>query len=112
MALRDLFVRFRVDVKGTDTLAKADQSIKKAKTSASELGDQLKKLAGAYLTFQAGKRILAFVEGLIHQGGELARNADLLGVTTAELHKFQYVAELMHVPVQQVAVAMRFFNRA
>lgn len=108
MALRDLLVRFRIDVKGVDRLAAADKEINRTKDSSEGLIRSLTALGVAYVV----KRAADFVNGLIDQAVALNASAQALGITTEELQAYQAMAKETGVPVQQVAVALRFFNRA
>ncbi len=108
MSLRDLFVRLKIDVSGAEKLEKVDKAVKKTTSSFERLGRVMNRFTGLLSVAAVG----LFVEHLVTQGDALKHSAEALGITTDELQKFQYVSTQMQVPVQQVAVALRFFNRA
>ncbi len=76
------------------------------------MGDTFRRMGSYLLVGALANGIKTFVEGLITQADQLKHNSEMLGLSTEELQKYQYVANLMQVPVQQTAVALRFFNRA
>lgn len=119
VALRDLLVKFGVDVEGVEKLEITDEKLtvitKKAKEAGGafdSFGGMVKKAIGTYLGFAAVRALKNFAEGLVQQADQLKHNAERLGLSTDELQKYQYVSDQMQVPVQQTAVALRFFNRA
>lgn len=112
MALRDLFVRFGIEVDGQDKLDKADNSLRGAIKSAREFGRTLRLVSGVFTGGFIGRAISGFINDQITLADRLKHNAEALGLSADELQKYQYAADLMQVPVQQTAVALRFFNRA
>lgn len=108
MALRDILVRFGIEVGGKDQLDAVDKKLRKAKDSAGDLEKMLKKVGLAFL----GKKVADFVLETIEMADALKHNAERLGLTTDELQKYQYVADVTGVSAQQAAVGLRFFNRA
>ena len=112
MALRDLFVKFGIDVEGKEKLDAADKSIKSAIGSAREFGRALRFAAGAFTGGFIGRAISGFINDQIAMADRLKHSAEALGLSTDELQKYSYAADLMQVPVQQTAIALRFFNRA
>jgi hypothetical protein len=108
VSLRDLFIRVGIDVKGINKLEAVNKLVDTTKKGFDRLGSTVNRFTGALTVAALG----LFVEHLVTQGDALMHSAEALGITTDELQKFQYVSKQMQVPVQQVAVALRFFNRA
>ncbi len=108
MALRDILVRFGIEIDGKGKLDEVDAKLKKAKDSAGDLEKMLKRIGVALV----GKAVADFILDTIEMADALKHNAERLGVTTDEMQKYQYVADVMGVSAQQAAVGLRFFNRA
>lgn len=112
MALRDLLVKFGIEVEGGQQLLQTDAAIRKTILSAERLGNTFKRL-GSYLVIGLViDRVKDFIESQIQQADALKHNAERLGITSDELQKYEYVAGLMNVSVKETTIAMRFFNRA
>jgi hypothetical protein len=112
MALRDVFVRLGIQVDGSKKLDDVDQSLRKTLLTARQFGQTLRYLGQYFLVGAVVNGVKNFILGQIQQADALKHSAEALGITTDELQKFQYVSSIMQVPVQQTAVALRFFNRA
>lgn len=111
MSLRDLFVKFQIDLQGAEKIDAADKAMKKAKSSALDLGEAFKALGALWLGRKIIGGIRDFIQGTIQQADALDHQAEALGLTTDQLQKYQYAASLVGVTAQQAAVGFRFFNR-
>lgn len=111
MVLRDLLVRFGIDVDGGEKLQATDAAIRRTILSAERFGNTLKRMSGYLIVGALVRGLKNFVEGQIRAADELKHNADVLGITTDELQKYEYVSGLMNVSVQQTVVGLRYFNR-
>ena len=112
MALRDLLVRFGIDVDGREKLLETDVAIRRTILNAERLGGTLKRLGGFLIVGALVNGLKNFVEEQINAADALRHNAEKLGISTEELQKYQYAAQMMNVSTQETAVALRFFNRA
>jgi hypothetical protein len=112
VALRDLLVKFGIEVDGRQKLDDTDAKIRKTLSGVDALGRSLKRL-GYYMT--AGfllRGIKSLVSGQLEAADAMKHNAEKLGITTDELQKYEYAASQTQVPTRELAVAMRFFNRS
>jgi hypothetical protein len=119
LALRDLLVRFGIDVEGVQKLEITDDKLtiitkraREAGAAFTSFGAQVKRVVAAYLGIQGIRLVKNFAADLVTQADQLQHNAERLGVTTDELQKYQYVAGLMQVSTKETAITLRFFNRA
>lgn len=112
MGLRDIFIRLGIQVDGAKKLDDTDKALTKTLTKAKSFGARLQSLGKLFLGGVLVNGIKNFIQDQITQADALKHSAESIGITTDELQKFQYVARLMQIPVQQITVAMRYFNRA
>jgi hypothetical protein len=111
VALRDLLVKFLVQVDGEKKLESTDLAIRRTILSAERLGNTFSRLGSYLVVGTIARGIENFVEGMVQQAIQLKVNSDRLGLTSDELQKYTYVADTMGIKTEQVAVAMRYFNR-
>lgn len=76
------------------------------------VGSALKDFAAITGIIFAAKKFRDFIVDQVEAADALKHQAEVLGITTEELQKYQYVSQIMGVTTQQTAVALRFFNRA
>ena len=112
MALRDILVKFGVQVQGVEQITDVTRKTKEATGALTSLGARLGWLARFTALGYLARTVRDFVSSQIEAATALKYQAEKLGISTDELKKFQYVAARMKVPVNEMAVAMRFFNRA
>lgn len=111
MALRDLLVKFGIQVDGEKKLESTDLAIRRTILSAERLGNTFSRLGGYLIVGTIARGIENFIEGMVQQAIQLKVNSERLGITSDELQKYTYVADTMGIKTEQVAVAMRYFNR-
>ena len=118
-SLRNLFVNVGVNVSGQSSLGKLNVVIKEAKERTLGLADGLKAVSRAFAAVAGavavGKIAGAFAELIQEQiasADALDHNAERLGITTEELQKFQYAAEMTGISADKLAVGVRYFNRS
>lgn len=111
MALRDILVKFGIDV-DRKPLIETDAAIRKTILSAERFGNTLKRLSGFLIAGALVTGIKNFVEGQLDAAVALKFQAERLGISTEELQKYQYAASTMGVSTKETAIAMRYFNRA
>lgn len=112
MALRDIAVKFGVQVQGVEKITEVTRKTNAAIGALTSLGDQLGRLTRFTSLRYLARTMRDFVSNQIEAATALKYQAEKLGISTDELKKYRYVAERMKVPVNEMAVAMRFFNRA
>jgi hypothetical protein len=112
MALRDILVRFGVQVQGAEQITNVTKKTKEATGALADLGARLGALAKFTTLGYIANSLRGFISSQIETATALKYQAEKLGISTDELKKYQYVAARMKVPVNEMAVAMRFFNRA
>jgi TP901 family phage tail tape measure protein len=104
-ALRILSAMFDVDTaRATTSLQSLDKGISTAKAS---LGAMAVALIGAFSV----RAFAGFISQQIDVGDALDKTSKRLGVSTDELQKFQYAADLSGVSAEQAATALGFLNK-
>jgi hypothetical protein len=103
-ALRQLLVSFGISIEG-DKLQEFAGQIDGVKEKLIKLGETL---AGGYM----GEKIAEFVQGQIEAGAQLKRTAEMLGVGTDELQRFQLAAQESGASAEDASGGLRFLNRS
>jgi hypothetical protein len=111
LALRDLLVKFGVQVDGDKKLEATDVAIRRTLLSANRLGNTFRQMGNYLLVGALVNGVKNFVESQIEQANALKYNAERLGISSDELQRYTYVADIMGIKTEQVAVGMRYFNR-
>ena len=112
MALRDLLVRFGIEVEGKKKIDEVDNSLKATLRNANAFGRSLKQIGTYLLVGTIVRGVKDFIVGQMQQADALKHNAERLGVTTDEMQKYEYVSGIVGVSAQQTAVGFRFLDRA
>jgi hypothetical protein len=105
MALRELLLSLGVD--STEAVNKLKEVDSKVSKTVGLFGQLAKTAMGAFSVNAVGN----FLKEQIALGDHLDKTAIKLGVSTDELQKFQYAAELSGVGADEASQALMFLNR-
>jgi len=113
MAERDINLKFKVTDEGTVILDKISQKLSGVEKNVKGMSSSLALIKwdsivnfGARV-FHAGEQVFDFGKNIASSLNDIKRQAEVLGISTTELQKFQYAAKMSNVSNESLTMGMK-----